>query len=425
MTNFPRLRALGCILFFTPVFLHAQSPDGFSGRVTGAVADAQTLQTLEFATVALFHAADSAVAGGALTGADGRFELTAPAGRYYLRIDFLGYEAHFFENIVLEKNTPSVALGTLLLQPGANTLDEVVIRAEKSQLQMSLDRRVFNVGQDLANRGGTAADVLNNVPSVNVDVEGNVSLRGSNGVRILVDGRPSGLVGISNSDGLRQLPANLIERVEVITNPSARYEAEGMAGIINIVLKKEQQSGFNGAVDLTLGRPDEYGASANLNYRRKNFNFFSSYGLRYQKNPGSGSQYQEFYTGDTTLITELSRSRLRGGWSNSLRLGADYFFNPQNSLTTAFSWRYSNEDNFSEIVYRDFFNSLDNPTGTVRRTDDEKETEPNLEYSLRYRKTYAREGREFVADARFQDNSERENSDFRERAFASDGAPTG
>ena len=418
--------ALSCLLF--PALLSAQGPSARpdqTGLVRGILIDAPTQLPLEFATVALFNVADSTVAGGALTGADGVFEIETKPGRYYLRLEFLAYKVRFIENIVVRKDNPVVDLGTIELEPDANILDEVVVRAEKSQVQMSLDKRVFNVGKDLANRGGTAADVLDNVPSVNVDVEGNVSLRGSSGVRILVDGRPSGLVGISNTNGLRQLPANMIDRIEVITNPSARYEAEGMAGIINIVLKKNQQAGFNGAIDLTVGQPDEYGVSFNLNYRKKNFNFFSSYGLRYRKGPGSGTQYQEFYTGDTTLITQTTRKHERGGWSNSLRFGADYFFNPQNSLTTAFSWRYSNEDNFGELVYRDFFNSINNPTGTVRRTDDEIEKEPNMEYSLAYKKTFVREGHELVADIRFQDNSEQENSDFRERFYAADGALSG
>ncbi|TNE60039.1 MAG: TonB-dependent receptor [Bacteroidetes bacterium] len=429
MTNSPLLKQLTACLFlpFLPVFLAAQAPVPVTSQllVKGRVVDAQTRVPLEFATVALYSSTDSSVIGGGLTESDGAFQIKAREGVFFLKIDFLAYTSLTVGDIRLTKDEPVADLGFVALEPAANRLDEVVVRAEKSAVQMSLDKRVFNVGKDLANRGGTAAEILDNVPSVNVDVEGNVSLRGSGGVRILIDGRPSGLVGISNTNGLRQLPANLIDRVEVITNPSARYEAEGMAGIINIVLKKEQANGLNGAVDLTVGNPDQYGASINLNYRKNKLNLFSNYGLRYRKSPGTGSQYQEFYTGDTTFITELTRNRERGGWSNSLRLGADYFINPQNSLTTAFSWRYSNEDNFSEIVYRDFFNSINNPTGTVRRTDDEKEIEPNLEYNLNYKRTFERDGHELVADVRFQDNTEQENSDFRERSFAPDGAASG
>ena len=176
--------------------------------------------------------------------------------------------------IHLERENRFVDMGTIALEIEANILDEIEVRAEKSTMQLSLDKRVFNVGKDLANSGGTAADVLDNVPSVTVDVEGNVELRGSGGVRILVDGKPSGMIGISNSDGLRNLPANMIDKVEVVTNPSARYEAEGMAGIINIVLKKDRKKGLNGSFDLTVGTPDNYGTAFSLNYRRNRLNFF-------------------------------------------------------------------------------------------------------------------------------------------------------
>ena len=133
---------------------------------------------------------------------------------------------------------------------------------------MALYKKIFNVGKDLANAGGTAADILSNIPSVAVDVEGNVSLRGSNSVRILIDGKPSGLVSIKGGSGLQQLQGSMIEKVEIITNPSARYEAEGMGGIINIVLKKERKEGFNGSFDVVAGYPENFGIAANVDYRR-------------------------------------------------------------------------------------------------------------------------------------------------------------
>lgn len=420
------------LFIFFPLSLFAQaplpgSPAGLVKEkvlVTGKVVDMHTGMPLEFATVAFFALPDSTVAAGGLTDETGSFAIRVAPGRYYARIEFLSYRRHFIGNIELNKTAPEVGLGVIGIEPSANTLDEVIVRAEKSQLQMSLDKRVFNVGKDLANRGGSATDILDNVPSVSVDAEGAVSLRGSENVRILIDGKPSGLVSFG-SNGLRQLPANMIDRVEVITNPSARYEAEGMAGIINIVLKKEQSQGFNGAFDLTAGYPQEYGVALNLNYRKEHFNFFANYGLRYRKSPGSGSQHQVFTSGDTSFITDQTRDRSRGGLSNNVRLGADYFFNPSSSLTSAFSFRHSNENNFSELIYRDYINTLENPTGITRRTDDEKEVEPNLEYSLDYKKTFGREGHELNAGLRYQDNTEHESSDFVERYYLPDGMLSG
>lgn len=390
----------------------------------GKVVDAQTLAPLEFATVAVHRLPDSTLANGGLSDSGGVFSLALKPGLYYVRIDYLSYKTRYIGRVDLRNKTDVHDLGAIELEPSASALKEVVISAEKSQLQFGLDKKVFNVGTDLANKGGSAADILDNVPSVTVDVEGNVSLRGSENVRILIDGKPSGLVAFGSS-GLRQLPANMIDRVEIVTNPSAKYEAEGMAGIINIVLKKEQAPGFHGAVDLTAGYPQEYGAALNLNYRRNRLNFFANYGLRYNQSPGSGSQYQTFFNNDTTFITDLTQERTRGGLSNNLRLGADYFFNPRSSLTTAFHWRYGNDNNLSNIVYRDFINNLENPSDVTRRTDDEKETEPNLEYSLDYKKTFQREGREFKASLRYQDNSEHERSDYTEQYFRPDGAPSG
>ncbi|GAB4492949.1 MAG: outer membrane beta-barrel family protein [Saprospiraceae bacterium] len=414
------------LFLFLPFLLGAQVPEsGASGSerhvLKGILADTESQLPLAYATVTLFSLPDSAAVTGAITDETGLFEIYAKPGNYFLRAQFLSYKTKFTGVINLKTD---MDLGAVLLTADATTLEEVVVRAEKSQVQFDLDKTVFNVGKDLANRGGSAADVLDNVPSVQVDAEGNVSLRGSENVRILVDGRPSGLVSFG-SNGLQNLPANMIERVEVITNPSARYEAEGMAGIINIVLKKENRRGINGSVDLTTGTPDEHGIALNMNLRRNNFNFFTNYGLRYQDSPGSNSQYQEFYSGDSIFITDLVGKRQRAGWSNSLRLGADYSFSPKSTLTTAFSWQYSNQDNFSSLQYNDFINDLSNPVGITRRTDNEKETEPNYEYSLTYKKMFAREGHELVADFRYQDNSERERSDFRERYFTSEDLPSG
>jgi ferric enterobactin receptor len=407
--------------------LFAQSSPG--GLITGKVADSSTKQPLDFATATLFSAKDSTLINGAITDESGAFELDARPGTYYIVIEFVSYEPYFTKPFELTRERAQLDLGLIQLQADVATLLEVEVRAEKSQVQLALDKRVFNVGKDLANTGGSAADVLDNVPSVTVDLDGNVSLRGSGGVRILIDGKPSGLVGIGNSDGLRQIPANLIDRIEVITNPSARYEAEGMSGIINIILKKDERRGLNGAFDLTTGFPHNHGLSANLNLRREWLNLFANYGFNYRLNPGGGSLYQEFYDRkdgqpDTTYLFKQRQVRERGGWGNSLRLGSDFYINPKNILTTAFSYRLSDRENFSEIEYRDFLFSLDNPTGITRRRDDELEEGYNLEYNLSYRRQFKGDGHELIADIRYQDNIETEKSTISEAYFTPQFSPT-
>jgi outer membrane receptor protein involved in Fe transport len=415
------LRLSIALLFISfPFWSLAQSPA--SGQVVGKVIDPTTQQPLDFATATLFALPDSNLIDGAITDESGVFELEVRPGNYYLTVEFVSYQRQHFGPFEISRQKPRQDLGTIRLQPDVATLVEVEVRAEKSQVQLALDKRVFNVGKDLANVGGSAADVLDNVPSVTVDLDGNVSLRGSGGVRILIDGKPSGLAGIGNSDGLRQIPANLIDRIEVITNPSARYEAEGMTGVINIILKKDQRRGINGAFDLTTGHPHNHGLSANLNYRRSWLNLFGNYGFNYRRNPGGGSLYQEFYDRkagepDTTYLFQQRQERERGGWGNNLRLGADFFLNAKTTLTASVNYRLYDRENFSEIEYRDFLFSLDNPLDITRRRDDERERGNNLEYNFSYRRQFDDKGHELNADVRYQDNSETERSAISEQYF--------
>ena len=422
-----RLILLLCTLLLllqTPFSISAQpDPDKpAKGLVKGVILDESTGQPLDYATVTLFSSEDSSMVTGGVTDISGTFSLEVKFGRYYANVAFISFLDKNIGNIEVNRDRPIVDLGSIQLSPNATTLAEVEVRAEKSNMQISLDKRVFNVGKDLANIGGSASDVLDNVPSVTVDAEGGVSLRGSAGVRILINGRPSGLIGVGDTDGLRQIPANLIDRIEVITNPSARYEAEGMAGIINIILKKDQRKGLNGSLDLTTGYPDNYGLAANANYRTGNLNLFGNYGISYRKRPGKGSLYQEVYDRnefkpDTTYILQQNQDRERGGWDNTLRAGAEYFFNDKTTLTGSLTYENENGDNRSDIEYRDYIFNLDNLTGITRRLDREKEIENNLEYVMSFRKEYEREGHLLTADVRYQDNAEVEKSNIIEEYF--------
>ena len=229
------------VLAFICVGVFAQRPGGERGqraggvsgespfKVSGQVLDSQTGEPLEYVTTALLSQKDSAIVGGAVTDVEGKFEITSRPGRFILQIQYISYKTRFINGIQLNRDEMTKDVGVVSLIADTEMLDEVIVQGEKSSMTMSLDKRVFNVGKDLTNAGRSAADLLDNIPSVTVDVEGNVSLRGSDNVRILVDGKPSGLVGISTADGLRQLQSNMIERVEIVTNPSARYDAEGSA----------------------------------------------------------------------------------------------------------------------------------------------------------------------------------------------------
>lgn len=391
--------------------------------IMGKVVDSDTDAPLDYATISLFKTADKSLVDGNITDEKGAFKLEVKPGNYYATIEFLAYQKQTIENISVKRGAGNVNLGIISLSPEAAALEEVLVTAEKSEMVMALDKKVFNVGKDLASRGGSAADLLDNVPSVAVDIDGNVSLRGNESVRILVNGKPSSLVNSAN--GLRSLQASMIERIELITNPSARYEGEGTAGILNIILKKEQEKGFNGSFDLTAGVPSTYGVALNLNYRTKKLNFFTNYGIRYRRGPGISTLYQEVSRNDSTFITKQESDRDRGGLSNNFRFGADYFFNSKNTLTTAFSYRISDDNNSATTTYEDFIFNLDNPVGVTIRTDDEREDESKLEYSLTYRKTFDEKDRKLTIDLRYQDEEEEEGSDLENRFFNAELSPNG
>ncbi len=374
--------------------------------VSGSIHDAPTGTPLPFASVRLFTLPDSTFKTGDVSDESGNFSIETDRGEYWVLIEFIGYHALKQQ---IDLRSKSHQTGALKLLPATKALDELVVQGEKSTYELTLDKRVFNVGKDLANSGGNAIEILNNVPSIAVDVEGNVSLRGSSSVRILVDGKPSGLVSIKGGSGLQSLQGSMIEKIEVITNPSARYEAEGMGGIINIVLKKEQRQGINGSFDIITGYPANLGGAANVNYRHKNFNFFTNYTLSYRISPGNTNQYQELYRNDSTFITTLDNTRELKAFHNNLRMGADYYFSENSVLTAAYTWRRTKGKRYSDLHYRDYLTSENNLLSSTYRTQDETETEPNSEYNLSYKRTFGRKGHELLVDVRHLDNWE--NSD--------------
>ncbi|MEQ9404540.1 MAG: outer membrane beta-barrel family protein [Cyclobacteriaceae bacterium] len=387
----------------------AQGEGAPSFSIIGKLQEAESGSPVEFATISVFRVADSTLATGGLSDEKGFFSIDTRPGKYYLKIQFMGYKEVSISDVQVGNRNTQVDLGAITIEQDQRLLDEVVVQAERTQMELTLDKKIFNIGKDLSNLGGSATDILDNLPSVQVDVEGNVSLRGSDNVRILIDGKPSGLVGLSSNDALRQLNGNLVERVEIITNPSARYDAEGMAGIINIVLKKEKQKGINGSFQFNTGIPANHGASVNLNFRRDWVNFFTNFGVGYRRNPGSGDSYQEF--GDpVNRTTERIRDMDRGGINYSNRFGADFFLNDFNTITLSFLYRFSEEDNETTIKY--FDNYLDTNTGDATlRLDNETEDDENLEYSINYTRTFPKKGQKLTADFQYQNNNEQEGSD--------------
>ena len=228
------------------------------GGVRGKVVDARSGENIEYANVALLRASDSSLVNGSVSESNGSFSLTAPYGRYVLRVTFMGYDTYYrSEALVLNDKHRDVNVGKVLLKMSGTMMEAVEVTAERSMVEYQLDKRVINVDKNIVSSGGTATDVLEQVPSVAVDNDGNVTLRGSSNVKVLVNGRPSELLSIDLASLLEQIPASTVENVEVITNPSAKYDPEGMSGIINIKLKDKTAGalGLNGVVNVNVGAP--------------------------------------------------------------------------------------------------------------------------------------------------------------------------
>ncbi|PZR21358.1 MAG: TonB-dependent receptor, partial [Flavobacterium psychrophilum] len=348
-------------LFCTATVL-AQRPDGQGGtpgasggpkvKISGKLIEQDTKQPLEFANVIIQTPANVTVNGG-LTDAKGEFSLEVPAGIYNIKYDFISFKTVVIPNKTITQDTD---LGTTAMASDATQLSEVSITAERSTVEIKLDKRVYTVGNDMMVRGGTVSDVLDNVPSVSVDAEGNVALRGNQSVTILIDGRPSNMAGSNVAEVLRLLPADSVDKVEVITNPSARYDAEGGGGIINIILKKGKADGFNGSVVATTGDPANHGISTNLNFRSENFNMFSNLGYNYRKNPGNSMTNTRYLNEDnsTKSYTDESRENVREREGYNASFGLEYFLSKKTTWTNSVNFRRNTGGNDTDTYYQNY-----------------------------------------------------------------------
>lgn len=391
--------------------------------VKGRVFDQNTGAPMEYATVRACHLPDSAFVQGGITDPSGNFSLQLEKGRYVLEFQYMGF-IPTFKNVNLDGSKSTVDVGKIQLKPDQQMLNEVDVVAEKSTYEMTLDKRVFNVGKDVSNTAGNAIEVLENIPAVSVDVEGNVSLRGDEGVRILIDGKESGLSGMSTQDALRTLQGDMIEKVEVITNPSVRYDAEGSAGIINIILKKDKRQGFNGALNVRGGYPWQYGGSFTGNYRLRKWNFFSSVGYNHRSNIGGGVNKTKHFTdiiGTDTIfdqITDQTTERTMGRDGVNFRLGADYYITDRDILSVAGMVRYGKNTSHPTVKYFDEYPLLDSSSYDVR-SEDWQETSPMYEVNMSYDKTFDREGQSLKAEVRYFQNYEDSESNITEKLYLS------
>ena len=378
-------------------------------KVSGTVIDKETNQPLEYATITLKNKRRPDFLQGGITDAAGNFEIEIFPGRYTIVTEYISFESDTREDVVLRETT---SLGVIALGISVAALDEVELVGERTEVEIRLDKRVYNVGRDITVRGGSVSDVMDNIPSVSVDVEGNISLRGNDNVRILINGKPSGLVGLSGPDALRQLPAESIEKVEVITSPSARYEAAGTAGILNIILKREELAGFNGSFIANAGTPTTYGGSASLNWRTDKLNIFTTTSYNDAQSLGGGVFDSEYFNGDNpSTFTNEDRDYNRQRKRFFINLGAEYFFDKNTSLTLSGFLRQSDNSSNNTTIIEDL-DANGNVNNTIGRYQDETEDDNSQQFTANFTKKFNDQGHELVIE--FQTEESRED----ERDFA-------
>jgi len=363
------------ILIFTIIILgqHIGFADGEGlppkGKIKGAVIDADSKEPLEYATIALYNSGDNKLVSGTITDYMGHFKLEQPdKGNYYLLITFIGLEEQKTDVFSVEEDHGNINLGNFFLKSNSKELNEVEVVGKRAAIEYRIDKKVINVDKQITAEAGTAVDILENVPSVQVDVEGNVSLRGSTGFTVLIDGKPTIL---EPSDALRQIPSSSIENIEIITNPSVKYEPDGATGIINIVTKKNRLDGLTGIVNANVGMYGQYGGDFQLSYRMNKFNFV--FGANYNKRtrPGDVTNERTTLSDDTTFFVNSIGSTEREHSNGGFRAGIEYDISKNDFISL--SGRYGNWDmnNNSDLRYDDWtapetdyysYNSFDKTT---------------------------------------------------------------
>ncbi|WP_298238336.1 outer membrane beta-barrel protein [uncultured Algibacter sp.] len=366
--------------------------------ISGKVFDKETNTPLEYATISFFSQIENKIVTGGITDTKGAFKITVPAGVYNISIEYISFKTQTIKNRKIISNEN---IGEFYLELDLEALDAVEVIAEKTTVEVRLDKKIYNVGKDLTVRGGNVSDVLDNVPSVSVDAEGNVALRGNSNVRILINGKPSGLVGLDSSEALQQLPAEAIEKVEVITSPSARYEAEGTAGILNIILRRSKLLGLNGALTSNIGHPDRAGISGNLNFRTGDLNIFNTLSYRYNESPGYWYSYTTFKSSGN--INDEKRDWVSTSKGITNNFGIEWYINNSSSITT--SMLYSNNSGDNNSINRLLqLDSNMNLLSESLRLDPENQDSKNIQYTFNYTKNFKTSGHKLTFDFQFEDN---------------------
>ena len=409
------------LLVFSQLLLIAQRPGGGGGRpggggprmeladgtgaVMGRVADQQTEEPILLANVLVYQAGTEDLIGGTTTNERGFFVVKdLEYGEYDVVVSYLGYEDWRREGIALAEGERVGRIGQVLLGAGASTLDEIEVTAERAAVEFGLDRKVFNVEQDVASSGGSAEDLLRNIPSVTVDLDGNISLRGSTNVRILINGKPSALVGMNRQGFLQQLAAGTIERIEVLTNPSAKYDPEGMGGIINIIMKQQNRQGFNVQTSINVGTNDKYNGNVNLNYRVGKFNLLGGYSYNNDNRWFRGERYRTTTSADTFWVQDQLIDGDRSRLSHTFLGGVEYFVGKRSSIGVKGNYSDQERQNYASRNNR-FLGTGDEFLFNSLREENGTDMGDSWEVTFDYRQRFRNDGQELNFSAQHSERS--------------------
>ncbi len=385
------------------------------GEIHGVVIDKKTKDAIEYANVIVYKIKDSSMVTGALTNGKGKFliEKLSP-GRYFVKVNFIGFGLKTITDLMVKPpDNLSLNLGTIELETTATNLDVVTISGEKDQIEYNLDKRVINVDKNILASGGTALDVMQTIPSVNVDIDGTVSLRGSSNVTIFVDGRPSGLTSLD------QMPAAMIDKVEIITNPSARFDPDGMSGIINIVTKRKKEPGYNGQISGNASTNGQYSGSLNLGYNRKKFNLFANIDMRRNRFKSTSDTYRELFVNDTTTYFNQNNNSFRKGFYGNFKAGADFFINPENTLSFygVYNFRRGKPNDTTRYENLDYNKVI---TDFYKKGNTGTSLNDGFEINIDYKKTFKNKGQELTSSLFYSNSGWNSNSDLNTLWFKQD-----
>ncbi len=404
-----KVLAISLFLFINAIVLFAQKRE--TGTVKGIIFEKASDTPLEFANVVIKNQTDSAFMKGAVADKDGKFEFAGlPLGEYRITYSFIGFDEAKTPVIKIDSKQSKIDLGKIYISETSQSVGEVEVVGKKSTFVNSIDRKTFNIGQDLMSTTGSVSDLMQNIPSVQVDVDGNVSLRGSENVTILVNGKPSAMMNLNRAAVLQQMSANSIERIEIITNPSAKYKPDGTSGIINIVLKKDKGLGFNGNGTANVGNDSRYNFNLMANYNHGKLNVYGSVGIRQDDRNRIGDAATSTF--DSAGLVNYSTTHNHGHArpiSNLASGGIDYKLNDHNKIGASvnYNYRFQHQIDSSKYALQDGHNNV------ILAYDRDRvlpENESDLELTTFFQHTFDKEGHELNVNLLASRTTEDENN---------------